>query len=315
MISFRSILFIFCRSAPFGQRKKDLAPETLGHLLILRVSQAYVPSFIRDFRCPEEVIPQAKRKGKIDPVLFTLWNILNMMPFMELGIVEHVFQRPQRNIDIGMIEVADGQSDEVYEKELPYAEADHGQRDVFDAPIEHGFHPMKPKVRRKPQLFSRVMDFVELPEDRDLMEPTMDIPLDEIPQHEHQDQLSPNRPGLDGDGHQVLDPEATQQVIESFHHNTGDRVVSDQGKDEEIEEHVEGIQPEVSPHDAFSLIPRADHFEDEEKKGDPDQPIEIVVPGRGGDLFDQIAPIIGEGFEKKLFVSGKQHGSFLFRPS
>lgn len=73
----------------------------------------------------KQVIPQAQGYAKVDTVFDIRWQIFGMMPAMHLWIVEEVFERTQRDPDIGMIEMPDAQGDDMHYEKLLDAKADH----------------------------------------------------------------------------------------------------------------------------------------------------------------------------------------------
>src|SRR5690606_569776 len=136
----------------------------------------------------------------------------------------------------------------------------------------------------------------------------VDVPLDEVTDNEHRKELEGHRPGGDLDGDQVLDPEdVVQEVLEELDEDVRYGVVADEGKQEEVEEHVEHVQPEVPREGALRLAPRAGVFPKKEEQGDPDQPVEVVVPRRMGDLVPQVAGVARIAVDERIDVFAEIH--------
>ena len=81
------------------------------------------------------------------------------------------------------------------------------------------------------------------------------IPLNKIGDYEHDQQLRPNRETLYLNSYNIADPEERQEIVEQFHRNIRDRVVSHQGKQEKIKYDIERIQPEAFPKNLLIFPP------------------------------------------------------------
>lgn len=143
------------------------------------------------------------------------------------------------------------------------------------------------------------MHFMEIPQPGDAVQQAMDIPLYEVPYDKHGQQLCPNRPAGNLDRNKVPYPEyIREKIIEGFHKHTGYSIVSDQGEQEEVEEHIEYIQPELPGPGTLFFFPWPEIFQREEKEGDCDQPVEVVVPRRSRDLMEEVIGITSIGVEE-----------------
>lgn len=106
-----------------------------------------------------------------------------MMPRMHLRIIEHIFKRAKRNINIRVIEMSDAEGHDMHQEKILNAKANHSQWNVFQRPVHYIFHPVKPEMGSKPHLFYRVMYFVKLPKKRNPMEQSVNIPMNKIAQN------------------------------------------------------------------------------------------------------------------------------------
>ena len=111
----------------------------------------------------------------------------------KLRIVENVFQRAERHVDIAVVKVSDTERNNVDEKEIVNPEADHREWNVLDRVVSDVLKPMESKVGGKAQLLDRVMHLVKLPEKWNAMQQPMNIPLNEITDHEQRRELRPDR--------------------------------------------------------------------------------------------------------------------------
>lgn len=247
----------------------------------------------------KQVVPQAQGYAKVDPVFDIRWQVLGMVPAVHLRIVEEVLERAQRDPDIGMIEMPDAQGDDVHHEKLLDAKADHPQWNIFDRTVDDIFHPVIPQVCREAKLLGGVVHFMEIPQPGDTVEQAMDVPLDKIPYDKHGQQLRPNRPSGNLYRDEVSYPEYIgQEIIERLDKDTRDSVVPDQREKEEVEEHIEHIQPELACPRTLFLLPWPEIFQRKEKEGYPDQPIEVIVPRRGRDLMVEVIGIPSIGIDK-----------------
>lgn len=208
--------------------------------------------------------------------------------------------------------MAYAEGNDMHHKKFLDAKADHAERNVFDGAIDHILHPMIAEMCSKSKLLGRVMYFMEIPEERDAMQQAMDVPLNEIPDHKHRQQLGPYGPGTYFNRHEISNPkDAEEEMIEGFDKYVGYSIVADQGKNEEIEKHVEDIQPEFARPCTLLFLPWPEIFQRKEKEGDPDQPVEIIGPGWGGDLMYKVIGISGIPIYKCFPIVLKIHRYFV----
>ncbi len=97
----------------------------MRHLLIPWIPKFNRLSAIRKMYCTKEVIPQAQRDAEVDSILDIGRQIFGMMPAMHLRVVEQIFEWPQWNPDIGVIEVTYTQCNDMHHKKFLYTETDH----------------------------------------------------------------------------------------------------------------------------------------------------------------------------------------------
>ena len=58
-----------------------------------------------------------------------------------------------RNRNIGVVVMANGQGENMDDKKVIQANAQERERDIFDTPVNNGFHPVIPQVSREAHLF------------------------------------------------------------------------------------------------------------------------------------------------------------------
>lgn len=77
------------------------------------------------------------------------------------------------------------------------------------------------------------------------MQQPVDIPLHKIPHHKKRHQLGPDRPGIQMNGYKISNTKKPQKIIKQINNYVRGGIVNDERKQEEIEEHVEEIQPKI----------------------------------------------------------------------
>lgn len=111
--------------------------------------------------------------------------------------------------------------------------------------------------------------------------------------------MRPDRPSGNLYRDEVSYPEYIgQEIIERLNKDTRDRIVPDQWKQEEVEEHIEYIQPELPRPGTLLLFPRPEILQWEEDEGYSDQPIEVIVPRWSRDLMEEVIGIASIGIDE-----------------
>ena len=250
-----------------GFRKPGQAPE----------AQLDTAAFRRHVHLSEKIVPQTQRKTGVNPV-GTFRQILGVVPLVHLGAIENIFQRPQRQINIGVVEVSDGEGKQVHQKELIDSEPDHGQGYILDGAVHHGFHPMVAEVAGEAHFLDAVVHFMKFPQPGRVVQQAVHIPLDKIPDHKQQQQLPPYGQMTYLDSHQIGHPEQGQKIVEGYHGYIGNGVVGYQRKQKEIEEHIESIEPEVMPDRSLIFAPGKQDFQTPHYQRNRQQPVEVIGP-------------------------------------
>jgi hypothetical protein len=111
---------------------------------------------------------------------------------------------------------------------------------------------MKSEMCCETHLLYAVMNFMEFPQPWNAMEQSMNIPLHEICNEEHQSKLNQDWPARNFDCDQVCYAYNAQQVSKSLNGHIGYRVVANKRKKKEVEKHVKPVKPKVSS-DGFLL--------------------------------------------------------------
>ena len=86
-----------------------------------------------------------------------------MMPNVHLRIVKYVLEEADIYANVRVIEMTNGQSEDVNNKEISQTNTDESKRYVLDTSIYHILHPMVSEVSSKSHLFYRVVYFMEFP--------------------------------------------------------------------------------------------------------------------------------------------------------
>ena len=203
----------------------------------------------------EHVIPNTQRDAEVDAVLFSLRQVIGVMPQVHDGIIQDVLERSVGEVNIGVIQVADRYGDIENDVGLFGCEAsDQHHRNVFHGGVEHILHPVIAKVRGKAHFFYRVMDLVELPQPIEAMEHYVGEPLDEIRGNKEYEQLSPTRKGRDIDQCELRKVTA-KEIFKSHLCDIRECHEDDQLEDVEVEEHVKGVQPKILTDPGLVLPP------------------------------------------------------------
>ena len=113
--------------------------------------------------------------------------------------------------------------------------------------------------------------------------------MNKIPDHKKQQQLRPYGQIPHLNSHQVGNSNTGQRIIEEIHKHHTRRIEDKEREQEVVEEHVEEIQPEIMPEPLLLFTPWSKELKRKEKKANPNQPIEIILPVRDGNLGPQIA--------------------------
>ena len=120
-------------------------------------------------------------KTKIYTVRMGFRKFLCMVPYMHLWIVEEILQWTEGDLDIGMVEMADGQRKKVNYKEIINPKSDHRKGDILQDAVYNILHPVKPEMGCESHFLNGMVDFMEFPQKGDTVKESMDIPLDKIP--------------------------------------------------------------------------------------------------------------------------------------
>ena len=152
--------------------------------------------------------------------------------------------------------------EQMHEDKILNSKADHRQRQVFDAPIDDILHEVIPQMRGKTHLRDGVVYFMEFPEPRYIVQQSVRVPLDKITDQKQSQQLGPMRPGSQVESHEVADTKnRSQKVVESLNGHTRNSGIPDEREKEEIEKHVEPVQPEITAQGGLVFSPWEKQFE------------------------------------------------------
>jgi hypothetical protein len=102
--------------------------------------------------------------------------------------------------------------------------------------------------------------------------------------------MCPHRPGHYFKGYQIGDADRGEQFVEKMHRHIGGSIVNNKGKQEKVEKHVKEVKPEIFP-EAAMFTPGFGKLHYKEEKGNTNEPVKIIMPGRVGDLTPQIVGI------------------------
>ena len=94
-----------------------MTPESGRVFLNLFESKRHIAAIRRHPDRSEKVIPDAERDAIVDSIA-ALRQFLCMVPDVHLWTVENIPQRTQWQVDIGVVEVSDGEGKQVYEDEI-----------------------------------------------------------------------------------------------------------------------------------------------------------------------------------------------------
>src|SRR5690554_2628935 len=132
------------------------------------------------------------------------WKFLRVVPNVHFGIVEYITQWTITPAEVGVIEVADQHTRHMDHDKWQETKADHGQRNILDRFVYNSLHKMKAKLCGKSHFFYAVVHFVKFPHPGYAVQHTVDVPLDKISDHKHDQELHPAGKLSNLDGHQVL---------------------------------------------------------------------------------------------------------------
>lgn len=192
-------------------------------------------------------------------------------------------------MEVGVVKVANGDGDEVDDEEFLDAEADHGEGQVLDAAVDDVLHPVVAELCGEAHLFDAMVDLVEFPEDGHAMEEPVNEVLQEVADDEHEHELCPGGQTTNLDGDEVLDAEGgSEEVIEGGDANHGETGEADGGEKEEVEEHVECIEPEVLADTGLVDAPWFEEFKGIDDDGGGNEPVEVVGSVGIGDLAAEV---------------------------
>jgi hypothetical protein len=71
--------------------------------------------------------------------------------------------------------------------------SEHDHRQVREHLVDDDLGPVKPEIPDPVELLDAVVQLVELPEPRNVVQQPVDVPLDEILDHQHDQELGPQR--------------------------------------------------------------------------------------------------------------------------
>ena len=229
-----------------------------------------------------------------------------MVPEVHYGVIEEVLQRPVGDVDVRMVQVPDSDGDVEHDEGLGRGKAaDEHDSDVLHGCVEHVLHPVVAQVRREAHLFHTMVDLVEAPKEFIPVQHHMGEPLNEVRCDEEDQQLCPAGHGAQVQQMHLLDGGA-EQVVHSHVHHLAEGDEDDQVEDVEVEEHVEGIQPEILADRLLVLTPWKGQFKPPNEQGEQYEPVEIVhVPRIGveGDLAPHVVSVVAERVKKSVEVT------------
>ena len=163
---------------------------------------------------------------------------------------------------------------------------------------------MVAKMGGKTHLLHRVVHLVELPQEAGAVQQAVNPPLDEVPDHKAHQQHPPQRQVAQGIGGLQVEAacRGADAIVEEPDYQVGSGIVDHQGEQEEVEEHVKGVQPEVLPEAGLVLPPGRQQFQPEKEGRHPQEPVEIVVPAGMGDFIPKIVGVTAVAIQKSLDV-------------
>ncbi len=142
---------------------QTLSEKAFGKLLDAREAEGDVAAIGREVGGTEEVVPDAEGDAKVDSVRAVGGKVLGMVPDVHLWVVEQILKDAEVYPEVGMVEMADGQGEEVDDEKVAQADANEGEWKVLDGAVDDGFHPVVAQVRGKAHLAYGVVHFVKLP--------------------------------------------------------------------------------------------------------------------------------------------------------
>lgn len=261
-----------------------------------------VAAIARNPRRAEEVVPQREGNAVVDAEAIC-WQVFHMVPDVHLGVVEDVFQWPQWEIDVGMVQVADQNGEQVNEYKILNAKPNHGQWDVLDASVDNGLAEMITQVRRVSHLPDGVVNLVYFPQKRHPVQQAVYVPLDKVTDDEESQQLRPIGQLSHVDGHKIADAkDLSQKLVEGFHRHIRERCVTHQTEQEEVEKHVKRVQPEIFPNGRLIFAPRKQQFKYIHQSRNGDEPVKIIAPVWVQHLMPQVSSVARETVDESIEV-------------
>lgn len=140
-----------------------LTDKILWKSLYLRKSQLYISSVFCYIARAKDEIPNAQSETEVYTMLVPFRDVVCVVPDVHLWIIEDIFQVSKRQLDIAMIEMTNGQSENVYDEKISQSDSDQCQGDVFNGAVHNVFHPMIAQMCRKAHLLHGVMHLMKLP--------------------------------------------------------------------------------------------------------------------------------------------------------
>ena len=92
--------------------------------------------------------------------------------------------------------MADDNGEDMNDDEVVDAKSNKGEDEVFQYSVDYILHPMIAQVCGEAHLFYGVMDFMELPQPRDMVKHAVNIPVDKVTYHKEDKELSPGGPRI-----------------------------------------------------------------------------------------------------------------------
>ena len=167
-----------------------LITKGLGEFFYALKSELNVSSVRRNVAGAKQIVPQTEGDAKVDPAKAIARQRIGVMPDVHYGVVKDILQWPVAPVEVGMIEVANGDGRVKYDVCLLWRKTTN----KHDGNVLHGgvkdiFHPVVTQVSRKAHLFYRMMHFVKIPEEFESVQHAVSEPLHKICSHKKDNQL------------------------------------------------------------------------------------------------------------------------------
>jgi hypothetical protein len=185
------------------------------------------------------------------------------VPNVHLRVVENVFQRPEWQVNIGVVEVTDHDGEQVHQQEILDTKTDHRQRHILDAAVHDGFSKMVTQVGRVAHFTHGMVYFMHLPEEWDFVQQAVGVPLYKIAHQKQNQQLHPVRDLR----HMLMATRLRMpNVLAKKSLNACETTldisgISYQPKQEKVEEHVKRVQPKILSNFRLVFAPREQQFQ------------------------------------------------------